>query len=191
MIGSLRGKLLLKKPPTLLIETGGVGYECEAPMSTFYRLPEQGLEVFVYTHLVVREDVQQLFAFSQLSERSLFRDLIKISNVGPKLALAILSGIEPDALVQCVADADAASLERVPGVGKKTAQRLLIELRDKWGDNMPLADSSGAGSAMHDAVEALVALGYKPQQARQVLSKRPEDAVTSEELVRFALQNIS
>ena len=190
MIGSLRGKLLFKKPPTLLIETGGVGYECEAPMSTFYRLPEQGLDVFVYTHLVVREDVQQLFAFAQFSERSLFRDLIKISNVGPKLALAMLSGIESDALVQCVADGDAASLERIPGVGKKTAQRLLIELRDKWGDNMPLQEGAAGGSAMQDAIEALIALGYKPQQARQVLSKRPEGEATSEQLVRFALQNL-
>lgn len=196
MIGRLRGKLLEKNPPRLLIEVNGVGYEVDAPMYTFYRLPHLGEEVILFTHLVQREDAQLLFGFAQEQERSLFRSLIKVSAVGPKLALAILSGIEPDAFVECVQNNDTASLTRIPGIGKKTAERLIIEMRDRlqdWtiaGVSSPQLIDSTISKAANDAISALQALGYKPNEARQAISKIQKDHDSSEELIRHALRNM-
>lgn len=198
MIGSLRGKLLDKKPPTLLVEVAGVGYEVDAPMSTCFRLPEVGCDVFIYTHMVVREDAQLLYGFSDDHERSLFRDLIKINGVGPKLALSILSSMDPHVLVQCVLDHDVHSFTRIPGVGKKTAERLMIEMQDRiknW-DTQQASMLSGdiiidrTPDAKQDAISALVSLGYKQQQAQSALKQLPETINSSEEMIKYALQNM-
>lgn len=197
MIGSLRGKLLEKRPPTLLIEVAGVGYEVDAPMSSCFNLPEVGAEVFIYTHMVVREDAQLLYGFVSENERSLFRLLIKVNNVGPKLALAILSSIQPELFIQCVLDHDVSSLVRVPGVGKKTAERLIIEMQDKLADMHASSEQhitanilmNRTPDAKQDALSALVALGYKPIQARSALAQLNSDTeLSSEEMIKLALQ---
>ena len=195
MIGRLQGILLEKKPPQLLLNVGGVGYEVQAPMSTFYHLPDIGKEIVLLTHLVVREDAQILFGFHQEHERSLFRNLIKISNVGPKSALTILSGIEANAFVRCIMDSDTASLSRLPGIGKKTAERLVIEMRDRLADWQATSTSSdlpvttSENSAIEDAISALITLGYKPQDARRAVQKIEKQDAKSEELIRLALRN--
>lgn len=199
MIGSLRGKITAKKPPLLMVEVQGVGYEVETPLSTFYHLPADQDDIFLYTHLVVREDAHLLYGFYSERERVLFRNLIKVSGVGPKLALAILSGMDPDGFMRCVLDNDVGSLTRLPGVGKKTAERLVIEMRDKLstlGDmnlsaGMLLPNGDAAGSEIADAISALVSLGYKPDQARRAVTKAPAGCVSSEALIKYALQNIS
>lgn len=194
MIGSLRGKIIEKKIPFILLEVNGVGYEIEVPASTLYHLPELGAPCFLYTHFVVREDAQLLYGFANQRERALFRQLIKISGVGPKLGLAILSGMDLESFMRCVMSHDADSLTRLPGVGKKTAERLIIEMRDKLaalGDNLTLdAEELTSSSVMSDAVSALIALGYKPDQARRAVTKAPAELSTSEEYIRFALQNL-
>ncbi|WOG26114.1 Holliday junction branch migration protein RuvA [Endozoicomonas sp. 8E] len=202
MIGRIRGLLADKQPPHLLIETHGIGYEVEAPMSVFYKLPEVGQEVVLYTHFVVREDAQLLYGFSNRDERELFRTLIKVNGVGPKLGLTLLSGIEADAFVRCVQEGDSATLVKLPGVGKKTAERLIVEMKDKldrW-QSAPLLEGKPlvAGGEMaaeakdieQEAVSALVALGYKPQEAGKVIGKLLKDAMTSEELIRQALKSM-
>lgn len=196
MIGFLRGKLVAKSPPQLVLEVGGVGYELDAPMSTFYGLPATGSEVHLYTHLVVREDAHILFGFGAERERRMFRELLKVSGIGPKLALSILSGINVDELLMCVAAADADSLVRIPGVGRKTAERLLIEMRDRvkgFGELTSLPQflqvegATGAG-AHSEAFSALVALGYKPVEITRLL-KAIDPAVSSvEEIIRHALK---
>lgn len=199
MIGRLRGKILERQPPALLLDVNGVGYEVEAPMSTFYRLPESDALVELYTHLVVREDAQLLFGFIDALERQLFRNLIRVNGVGPKLALTILSGIEVKEFVACVNNGDTATLIRLPGVGRKTAERLLIEMRDRLGDWAPAdhaADpaepgdgSPSAAAQRRDAESALVALGYKPQEAaRAIKAVRDDGAGSSEDLIRMALK---
>ncbi len=197
MIGRLRGILVEKAPPRLLIEVGGVGYEVDAPMITFYRLPEVGKEVTLLTHLVVREDAQLLYGFNHEQERALFRSLIKVSNVGPKLALAILSGMEAEMFVRCIINNDTASLVRVPGVGKKTAERLVIEMRDKLTDwnldnSITLAsiNTTGGNQIVQEAISALIALGYKPQEASRAVTQVNQDAMTSEDLIRQALRQM-
>lgn len=192
MIGSLEGKLAHKAPPHLLLEVGGVGYEVEAPMSTFYGLPAVGEKVRLLTHLVVREDAHVLFAFASAEERALFRNLLKVSGVGPRMALAILSGVTSAAFAQCVREGDAASLTRIPGVGRKTAERLIIEMRDRLGSvtgeaagGAPPAAAQGAAG---EAWSALVALGYKPAEATRLLKNAGEGGGT-EELIRRALQS--
>lgn len=198
MIGSLRGRLLDKLPPTLLIDVAGVGYEVDAPMSTCFTLPEVGSEVFIYTHMVVREDAQLLYGFASLHERSLFRNLIKTNGVGPKLALTILSSLDTDAFVQCVMNHDVDSLVRVPGIGKKTAERLIIEMRDRlesmYEASSGLPDSASTMARLSDprsdALSALIALGYKPQQAHKALSNLDESVVSSEEMIKVALKNL-
>ncbi len=200
MIGRLRGIIIEKKPPQLLIDVNGVGYEVEAPMSTFYRLPEAGKEVLLHTHFVVREDAQLLYGFFTQQERALFRAVIKVNGVGPRLGLAILSSIEPDSFVQCVMDDDTATLVRVPGIGKKTAERLIIEMRDRLAD-WQQTDSSGKKvatinlseqrSAMQEAISALVALGYKPPEASRALARVDSEGVSSEELIRIALKGMA
>ena len=200
MIGSLRGRLTVKQPPQLLIEVGGVGYELEAPMSTFYALPAPGEEIRLLTHLVVREDAQVLYGFVREEERRLFRLLIKVSGVGPKIALAILSGSDADAFASCIAAGDTASLIRIPGVGRKTAERLILELRDRVtvdaGATPTLGEAVGGGPR-GEALAALSALGYRPAEATRMVDAAvgeggagAADAPTStEEIIRRALQS--
>ncbi|OED40834.1 Holliday junction DNA helicase RuvA [Endozoicomonas sp. (ex Bugula neritina AB1)] len=203
MIGRVRGVLVEKQPPHLLIEVGGLGYEVEAPMSVFYKLPEVGAEVTLYTHFVVREDAQLLYGFSDVRERQLFRTLIKINGVGPKLGLTILSGIEASDFVRCVHDGDSLTLVKLPGVGKKTAERLIVELKDKlsqWETTSVNDDLAGTPlgqlAAMkskdieQEAVSAMVALGYKPQDASKVISKIYVEDMSSSELIRHALKSM-
>jgi len=197
MIGRIHGKIIEKQPPQLLIDVQGVGYEIASPMSTFYQLPNLGEEVTLHTHLVVREDAQLLYGFASRAERSLFRTLIKISGVGPKLALTILSGMNASEFIICVQDNDAAALVRLPGVGKKTAERLIIELRDKLKDHDADANSAvGAGiapvtnsnSPVADAVSALVALGYKATEASRMVRVVETTDLHAEEIIRLSLQ---
>jgi len=196
MIGRLRGILLEKTPPFLLLEVQGVGYEVEAPMSTFYQLPAQGEEVMLYTHLIVREDAQLLCGFASESERRLFRSLIRVNGVGAKLALAILSGMSADEFAAAVQDEDTARLTRLPGVGKKTAERLIVEMRDRLADwqAAPAAASAGepapaaAGDPVKEALTALVALGYRPAEASRMVEKVDSDGLGSEDIIREALK---
>jgi Holliday junction DNA helicase RuvA len=193
MIGTLRGVLSAKAPPQLVVEVGGVGYELEAPMSTFYTLPAIGGELRLLTHLVVREDAHVLYGFATEDERRLFRSLLRVSGVGPKLALAILSGSSVDAFAQCVEAQDAGALTRIPGIGRKTAERLLVEMKDRLrgiaGGLDDAARVGHGGGARAEALSALVALGYRPQEATRLLQAVAADAATTEELIRGALQN--
>lgn len=196
MIGRLRGTLLAKQAPNLLLDVGGVGYEIEAPMTTFYDLPELGREVVLHTHLVVREDAHLLYGFARESERTMFRTLIKVSGVGPKLALAILSGLSADEFAATVHCGDIATLTRVPGVGKKTAERLVVEMKDRLKDWQGHAAAPVAGKtvatpapdAVKDAVSALISLGYKPQEASRMVNQVESEGLASEEIIRQALR---
>ena len=195
MIGSLRGRLASKTPPQLTVDVGGIGYELEAPLSTFFRLPAVGEEVRLLTHLVVREDAHVLYAFASEDERRLFRSLIKVSGVGPKIALALLSGISVSAFAECVQREDIGALTRVPGVGRKTAERLIVEMRDRLSPVMVAADADGGGAAVASAVsaeseayDALVALGYRPAEATRLLKAVAPGTHSTEELIRRALQ---
>lgn len=193
MIGFLRGRIVTKQPPVLLLDVGGVGYEVEAPMSTFYELPDVGSEVTLHTHLVVREDAHLLFAFGSESERWLFRQLIKVSGIGARVALTILSGASVDQFARAVHDGDTASLTRLPGIGKKTAERLIVEMRDRLKESTGPSGSSalpGAApaSAADEAFDALVALGYKPAEATRMLKAVDTEGLASEEIIRRALQ---
>jgi len=192
MIGSVRGRIASKTPPQLTVEAGGLGYELEAPMSTFFLLPAVGEEVRLLTHLVVREDAHILYAFATENERRLFRSLIKVSGVGPKIALALLSGISVEAFAQCVQNQDIAALTRVPGIGRKTAERLVVEMRDRLGPTADPAVSSAASTLSPnpeaEAFGALVALGYKPAEATRLLKAAGPGTHSTEELIRRALQ---
>lgn len=204
MIGRLRGILLEKQAPDILVDVHGVGYELQAPMSTFYQLPAAGTEISLHTHLVVREDASLLYGFHDLQERVLFRDLIRISGVGPKMALAILSGMAVDDFVRTVRDNDVAAMVRMPGVGKKTAERLIVEMRDRlkgWQEegSQQIASDEKPGARQgrpieEDAETALIALGYKPQVAARVISqvlKENSQLDSSEELIRLALKSLA
>lgn len=184
MIGQLRGTLADKKPPYLIIDIHGVGYEIQASMTTIFLLPAVGSEVFLYTHFVVREDAQLLYGFYTERERLLFRELIKISGVGPKLALAILSGMDVANFMQCIHDREIGRLVKIPGVGKKTAERLLIEMQDKNFSDIVLVNNH-----QKDAISALIALGYKPQDAQNMINKIAVADADSETLIRMALQH--
>ncbi len=190
MIGSLRGRILAKSPPQLTVDVGGIGYELEAPMSTFFHLPAVGEDVHLLTHLVVREDAQALYGFGTEDERRLFRSLIKVSGVGPKIALALLSGISVSAFAECVQREDITALTRVPGVGRKTAERLIVEMRDRLAAPQSLATAlaASAGSAESEAYGALVALGYRPAEATRLLKAAGPGTHSTEELIRRALQ---
>lgn len=200
MIGQIRGIIIQKQPPQLIIDVHGVGYEIDAPMGTFYQLPDVGKEVTLLTHFVVREDAQLLYGFYTQHERQLFRTLLKVNGVGPKMALTILSSASPDEFVRCVANNDTASLTRLPGVGKKTAERLVVEMRDKlkeWslatgGEGAVLARSEvqGRQQIFQDAVSALVSLGYKQPEANRVVTKIDDGQSMSEELIRRALREM-
>ena len=191
MIGSVRGRIASKTPPQLTVDVGGLGYELEAPMSTYFHLPAVGEEVRLLTHLVVREDAHVLYAFATEEERRLFRSLIKVSGVGPKIALALLSGISVAAFSECVQREDIAALTRIPGVGRKTAERLIVEMRDRLA--APPAGSGAAviaagTSAESEAFGALVALGYRPAEATRLLKAAGPGTHSTEELIRRALQ---
>ena len=197
MIGFLRGKLIHKAPPLLLLDVQGVGYEVEAPMTTFYDLPAINQEIKLHTHLVVREDAHILFGFSKEADRALFRTLIKVSGVGPKLALTILSGQSAEEFHRCIHDNDTLALVRLPGVGKKTAERLVIEMRDRLpvlGDStMSSTDKSGAsipavGNAKQEAISALCSLGYKPLDASKMVQNISAEGKSCEDMIRLALQ---
>jgi len=193
VIGHLRGRLVAKHPPQLVVDVGGVGYEVEAPMSTFYGLPATGAEVQLHTHLVVREDAHVLYGFGTERERSLFRELIKVSGVGPRIALAILSGVSVDEFQRCVDGHDVAALVRVPGIGRKTAERLVIELRDRLGGLPGPSTGVGGGGAapggaQAEAFAALMALGYKAPEITRLLQKVDPSVSSTEELIRHALR---
>lgn len=201
MIGQLRGTLLEKQPPLLLLDVNNIGYEIDAPMSTFYRLPDIGNEVVLHTHFVVREDAHHLYGFYTREERALFRTLLKVNGVGPRLGLTILSSIDSNEFIRCVVNNDSASLVRLPGVGKKTAERLIIEMRDKVSDwqpkgNLelnskgPLNENTPRNQSIQDAISALIALGYKPQEASRAVSKVDDGQLTSEEMIRRSLQEM-
>lgn len=201
MIGRLRGTLAEKQPPHLLLDVNGVGYELEVPMTTLYRLPSVGEAVTLHTHLVIREDAHLLYGFFEKRERELFRELIRLNGVGPKLALALMSGLEVDELVRCVQAQDTAALVKVPGVGKKTAERLLVELKDRfkaWESIPSIAplvvepqQAQAVSSAENDAVSALISLGYKPQEASRAVAAVKEDGLSSEDLIRRALRGMA
>lgn len=191
MIGRIAGTLLVKAPPALLVDVGGVGYELEAPLSTFYNLPAVGAPVVLHAHLVVREDAQLLYGFGTEAERALFRQLLKVSGVGAKLALVILSGVAAEELVAIVADGDPARLVRIPGIGRKTAERLILELREPFAKLASAPDSAIAprADAPGDAAAALEALGYKPAEVRAALRDLPAGD-SSEDLIRAALKRL-
>jgi Holliday junction DNA helicase RuvA len=200
MIGRLRGEILVKRPPHLLIEVAGVGYELEAPMSTFYDLPAVGATVTLITHLAVREDAHVLYGFARERDRDLFRSLLKVSGVGAKMGLAILSGMDAERFVRCVEQEDIQALKRLPGIGVKTAQRLVVEMRDRLGglgvgvSSLGAQQSGGMPSgedgdqALADAVSALVALGYRPADANRMARAVDDGAKTSEQIIRAALR---
>ncbi len=196
MIGRLRGEIVTKRPPHLLVDVNGVGYELEAPMSTFYELPAVGEAVVLHTHLVVREDAHVLYGFAREAERGLFRSLLRVSGVGPKMALAILSGMNADEFARCVQRDDTAALSRLPGIGKKTAERLIVEMRDRLSrleDEAFVAvarpqAAGGAPSAVEDAVSALIALGYKAPEASRMVRAVAAEGQGSEDLIRAALK---
>ncbi len=190
MIGSLRGRIASKTPPQLTVDVGGLGYELEAPMSTFFHLPAVGEEVRLLTHLVVREDAHVLYGFATEEERRLFRSLIKVSGVGPRIALALLSGISVSAFAQCVLNEDISALTRVPGVGRKTAERLIVEMRDRLAapEATPGAPVAAPARAEGEAYGALVALGYRPAEAARLLKAVGPGTHSTEELIRRALQ---
>ena len=191
MIGSLRGRISAKSPPQLTVEVGGIGYEIEAPMSTFFHLPALGAEVQLLTHLVVREDAHVLYGFGSEAERRLFRSLIKVSGVGPKIALGLLSGISVSEFQQCVQSQDVGALTRIPGVGRKTAERLIVEMRDRLAAPELTTGAPNAGGASipeAEAFAALVALGYRPAEATRLLKGAGTGTHSTEELIRRALQ---
>ena len=195
MIGRLSGILLHKEPPSLLLEVAGVGYEIDAPMSTFYELPATGQAVTLYTHLVVREDAHLLYGFSRDSQRQLFRLLLKVNGVGPRVALAILSGLTDQEFMQCLVREDVARLIKVPGIGRKTAERLIIDMRDKV-DPILLKGGSATRQSMlstdpvQEAISALLALGYKPPEASRAVQNIAPEGLSSEEIIRQALKGM-
>jgi len=196
VIGLLCGKLLRKEPPALLIDVGGIGYELEAPMTTFYELPAVGEKVTLYTHLVVREDAHLLYGFSTEGQRRLFRALLKVTGVGPRVALALLSGLSEQEFLRCIAMEDVSRLTQVPGIGRKTAERLIVEMRDRLAVEEPAAAAGSVGAVatpdpVSEAVSALIALGYKPPEASRAVRAVPTDGLNAEEIIRQALRRMA
>lgn len=189
MIGSLRGRLIAKQAPSIILECNGVGYEVETPMSTFFELPAVGSECFLYTHLLVREDAQILYGFVSDAERALFRNVLRVRGIGARIALAILSAMSESDFNRCIEYEDAAALSKIPGIGKKTAERLIVEMRDRIstkGDNVVRIDvEKGAKS---EAIDALVALGYKPAEVNKLIAKLDVDGQSAEDIIRLALR---
>ncbi|QGU31987.1 Holliday junction branch migration protein RuvA [Thermochromatium tepidum] len=206
MIGRLQGRILAKHPPQLLLDVNGVGYELEAPMSTFYELPAVGETATLLTHLAVREDAWTLYGFMRERDRALFRALIRVTGVGARMALAILSGMDAARFAQCVEQEDTTALMRLPGIGKKTAERLIIEMRDRLGTlmmapgaalpsvigqaaSMPVTGT--ADQALADAIGALIALGYKPPDANRMARAVDDGSKTAEDIIRAALRSVN
>jgi Holliday junction DNA helicase RuvA len=197
VIGFLKGRLAVKQPPTLMVDVNGVGYELEAPMSTFYGLPATGEPVALFTHLVVREDAHILFGFGTESERRLFRTLLKISGVGPKMALGILSGSSVEDFLRTIEAEDIAMLTRIPGIGRKTAERVIIEMRDSVrklsaplaGGEPSAAGVAGAPTPQSEAFSALIALGYKPPEVTRLLKAADEPGLSTTDIIRRALKS--
>ena len=193
MIGRLRGILALKQPPWLVVDVNGVGYELEAPMSTFYDLPELGREVSLFTHYAQKEDSVSLYGFLREPERRLFRDVQKVSGIGAKIALAVLSGVSVDEFARLVQAGDITALTRIPGIGKKTAERMVVELRDRAADlaggGVPGAMVAGAGDQVADAVTALQQLGYKPAEAARMAREAAAPGDEAATIIRKALQS--
>ncbi|MFN9280157.1 MAG: Holliday junction branch migration protein RuvA [Betaproteobacteria bacterium] len=190
MIGRITGTLAEKSPPQILVDVGGVGYEVDVPMSTFYNLPGLGERVTLLTHFVVREDAQLLYGFLTQEERATFRELVKISGVGPRTALSILSGLSVADLSQAVSRQEAGRLVKVPGIGKKTAERLLLELKGKLGPDLALPAAAAASDAQADIAQALVALGYNERDANAALKALPPGVAVSEG-IKLALKALS
>jgi holliday junction DNA helicase RuvA len=196
VIGRISGVLIEKRPPQIIVDCNGVGYEIEAPMSTFWALPEINQRVSLYTHLAVRDDAHLLYGFSNEDERALFRSLLKVNGVGTKLALVILSGMDADAFAQCVHAHDIARLVALPGVGKKTAERLVIEMRDRLPD-AGVRTIATAGSVsrrldpVEDAISGLIALGYKPQEASRYVNEIDTDGLRDEDIIRAVLKSLA
>lgn len=190
MIGSLTGTLASKQPPWLMLDVGGVGYELEAPMSTFYELPSVGSQLTLVTHLLVREDAQLLYGFLSDAERVLFRELLKVSGIGARIALAVLSGMSVSGFHQCIENRDLTSLVRVPGVGKKTGERLIVEMADRLPDEWPGTASQpvGQGQPSTEAESALLALGYRQSEVTRLLSSLDSTGMSTEALIREALR---
>lgn len=190
MIGFLKGTLVAKRPPSLVLDVAGIGYEIEAPMTTFYQLPEIGAPLTLVTHLHVREDAHVLYGFSNEAERALFRRLLKVSGVGARMALAVLSGMSVEGFYECVRHKDLASLTRVPGIGRKTGERLLLEMADRLPEAEPggARAGDGAASAEGEARDALLALGYKPAELTKMLGALDTGALSTEEIIREALR---
>jgi len=192
MIGSLRGRLAHKQPPQVVLECGGVGYEIETPMSTFFELPETGSEVFLYTHLVVREDAQTLFGFATAEEKALFRSLLKVSGVGAKMGLAILSGMTVGDFQRCVEYEDSAMLVKIPGIGKKTAERLIIDMRDRIDKTSLDPHTAKTGTLRSDprneAFDALISLGYRANEINRLLGRLDIAEKSAEDIIRLALR---
>lgn len=197
MIGRIKGVLIEKSPPDICVDVQGIGYELQVPMNTFYRLPDVDHPISLYTHFVVREDAQLLYGFYEARERELFRAVIKINGVGPKLGLAILSGIEAGDFVRVVHNNDVAALTKVPGIGKKTAERLVIEMRDKLKDWVEAPGEAlvsetgslmGGSQATEEAISALLALGYKPKDAEKAIKTVSAEGLSSQDLIRQALK---
>lgn len=190
MIGRLTGTLSEKRPPTVVVDVQGIGYEVDVPMSTFFLLPAAGSAVVLHTHLVVREDAHLLFGFATEEERRVFRQLLRISGVGARTALSLLSGMSVSELYLAVSSQDGARLTRIPGIGKKTAERLLLELRDKLGTGAPAALAGSPAAARSDALNALIALGYSEKEAGLALSKVATD-IAVQDAIRQALKLLS
>ncbi len=195
MISRLTGILAAKRAPQILIDCHGVGYEADVSMTTFYKLPEVGDQISIWTHLLIKDDSHSLIGFDNEQERKLFRQLIRITGVGPKMALTILSGIDEQLFALCIANNDVAMLTRLPGVGKKTAERLIIEMRDKIdvtaGDVPTQQAAAGGHSIVNEAIEALQALGYKPTDAEKMINRaqqQGESAASASQLIKQALQ---
>jgi holliday junction DNA helicase RuvA len=194
MIGRIQGTLLQKEPPMLLVDTGGIAYEISAPMTTFYNLPDIGNKVTLFTHLVVRDDAHLLYGFSSESVRTLFRILLKVSGIGPRVALALLSGLSESEFIHCIAEENIGRITQVPGIGRKTAERLIVELRDKIDLQSAPATSATRGDdgfvpdAVSEAVSALVSLGYKPNEANRAIRNISTSGKSSEDIIRQALQ---
>jgi Holliday junction DNA helicase RuvA len=190
MIGRLRGTLLAKQPPALVVDVNGVGYELEAPMSTFFDLPETGREVALFTHYAVKEDTAVLYGFLREAERTLFRMLQKVSGIGAKISLAVLSGVSTDEFARLIHQGDVAALTRIPGIGKKTAERMLVELRDRVSDLGPAAAAGGAvpKDPVAEATVALQALGYKPAEVSRLVRDAAAPGDRAEEIIRKALK---
>ena len=197
MIGRITGLLIEMRPPQIIVECNGVGYEIEAPMTTIWALPELNQKVSLYTHLAVREDAHLLYGFVSESERALFRSLLKVNGVGTKMALVILSGMDADAFAECVHGGDIARLTALPGIGKKTAERLIVEMRDRVvrvsskGISAPLPAGSRLIDAVSDAISGLVALGYKPHEASRFVHGLETEGMKSEEIIRIVLKSLA